>query len=28
MASYDKARAESYRPETQVKDNLYKEFTA
>lgn len=28
MASYDKARAESYRPETQVKENLYKEFTA
>ena len=28
MASYDKARAESYRPETEVKDNLYKEFTA
>ena len=28
MASYDKARAESYRPETEVKENLYKEFTA
>ena len=28
MASYDKARAESFRPETQVKENLYKEFTA
>jgi len=28
MASYDKARSESYRPETEVKENLYKEFTA
>ena len=28
MASYDKARAESYRPETEVKKALYKEFTA
>jgi|TARA_R110002074_G_scaffold96841_3_gene210348 hypothetical protein len=28
MASYDKARAESYRPETEVKEELYKEFTS
>ena len=28
MASYDKARAESYRPETEVKEKLYKEFTS
>ena len=28
MASYDKARAESFRPETEVKENLYKEFTS
>lgn len=28
MASYNKARSESYRPETEVKQNLYEEFTA
>ena len=28
MASYDKSRAESYRPETEVKEELYKEFTS
>jgi len=28
MASYNKARSESYRPETEVKENLYKEFTS
>ena len=27
MASYNKARSESYRPETEVKQNLYEEFT-
>ena len=28
MASYNKKRSESYRPETEVKENLYKEFTS
>ena len=28
MASYNKARSESFRPETEVKENLYKEFTS
>jgi len=27
-AAGDKARAESFRPETEVKENLYKEFTS
>ena len=28
MASYNKKRSESYRPETEIKENLYKEFTS
>lgn len=28
MASYNKARAESFRPETEIKENLYEEFTS
>ena len=27
-ASYNKARSEAFRPETEVKQNLYKEFTS
>ncbi len=28
MASYNKARSESYRPETEIKQDLYKAFRA
>ena len=28
MASYNKARSESYRPETEIKKNLYEAFTS